>query len=310
MNKASRYRLEAASAAFVTALVRPLPRRLVLYLGRVMGRVWAALDGRHRRIAIDNLRRSFPDWDAGRLDLVARGVYRHFAATLLDLLWMQGRSAPELLSLADIEGIENARAAAARGKGVIYCTAHIGNWELHGLVHGPRIGSLSVVARPLDNSALDRRLIELRAITGNSVVYKRKALATVLRVLRAGHGIALLLDQNVQAQDGIFIDFFGRKAATTTVAAALALKTGCAIVPTWTELRPDGRYLLRYEPELPVRTGAERDAEIVRITQAIASRTEEWIRQKPEQWLWMHRRWKTEAPGAQPSAVRTEGARR
>jgi len=303
VSKAWRFRLEAAAATLVSALVRPLPRRFVLGLGRALGSVWAALDPRHRRIAVDNLRPSFTDWDAQRLDRVARGVYRHFGATVLDLLWMQGRSAQELLSLADVEGVENARAPLARGKGVIYCTAHIGNWELHGLVHGPTIGALSLVARPLDNPALDRRLVALRAITGNRIVYKKKALATVLRDLRSGRGVAFLLDQNVQAQDGIFVDFFGRKAATTTVAAALALKTGCAIVPCWTELREDGRYLLRYEPELPVHPGADRDAEIVRITQAIASRTETWVRQKPEQWLWIHRRWKTVAVSSQLSAI-------
>jgi KDO2-lipid IV(A) lauroyltransferase len=154
------------------------------------------------------------------------------------------------------------------------------------------------VARPLDNPALDARLVGLRTATGNTVVYKRKALATVLKELRAGRAVAMLLDQNVQAGDGIFVEFFGRPAATTTVAAALALKTGCALVPTWTELRDDGRYLLRYEPALAVNPDGDREAEVARITQEIARRTEQWIRRNPTQWLWMHRRWNTQ-PGAE-----------
>src|SRR5262249_27610160 len=155
-------------------------------------------------------------------------------------------------------------------------------------------GPLSVVARPLENPTLDERLCALRSATGNSVIYKRKALASVLRELRAGRCVAMLLDQNVLESDGIFVEFFGRPASATTVAAALALKAGCGLVPAWTELLPDGRYRLRYEPALEVRTHADREAEIVRLTQEIAARTEAWIRRVPEQWLWLHRRWKTQ----------------
>jgi KDO2-lipid IV(A) lauroyltransferase len=213
---------------------------------------------------------------------------------LLDLLWMERRSGEELLSLVEFEGEENYRAASARARGILYCTAHLGNWEIHAIAHAAKNETLSVVARPLDNPALDARLVALRGATGNTVIYKRRALATVLRELRAGRAVAMLLDQNVQAEDGIFVEFFGRQAATTTVAAALALKTGCALVPVWTELRRDGRYVLHYEPALEVRLDAERDAEIARLTQAIARRAEGWIRRTPEQWLWMHRRWKTQ----------------
>ena len=295
MKKETRYVVEAAAAGLVSAVVRRLPRRLALALGRRAGRVWGALDRRHRRIVVDNLRNSFPDGDESRLDAVARRVYAHFGAMMFDLLWMQGRSAAEVVGLVELQGEEHPRAAAAAGKGILYCTAHIGNWEIHGLAHAARFGPVSVVARPLDNPRLDARLVALRALTGNAVVYKRKAMATLLRELRAGRGVAMLLDQNVQERDGIFVEFFGRPAATTTVAAALALKTGCALVPAWTELREDGRYVLRYQPALEVHPEADREAEIARITQTIARRTEEWIRANPEQWLWMHRRWKTQA---------------
>lgn len=298
MSKTTRYRLEAGAAAAVGALVRRLPRPLVLALGRGLGRLWAAIDRRHRGVVIGNLKPSFPDWDAGRLERVARGVYAHFGAVLLDLLWMEQRSGERLLRLVEFEGEENYRAAAARGRGILYCTAHLGNWEIHAIAHAAKNETLSVVARPLDNPALDARLVSLRSATGNNVIYKRRALPSVLRELRAGRAVAMLLDQNVQAEDGIFVEFFGRPAATTTVAAALALKTGCALVPVWTELRRDGRYVLRYEPALEVGQPAERDAEIARLTQAIARRTEDWIRRAPEQWLWMHRRWKTQ-PGPQ-----------
>ncbi len=287
-------RLEAWAAALVGGVVRFLPRRAALGLGGLLGRVLAATDRRHVAIAVDNLRHAFPDWDRGRLEATARAVYAHFGRVLLDILWLQWRSREELLALVDVRGREHVEAAMAAGRGAILCGAHIGNWEVHGIAHGFLFGPIDVVARPLDNPALDARLCAFRAMGGNGVVYKKRALGQVIGAIRAGRGVALLLDQNVQAKDGIFVDFFGRPAATTTVAAALALKTGCALVPSHTELRRDGRYALIYEPPLGWATRGDRDADLAALTQELARRTEAWVRETPEQWLWMHRRWKTQ----------------
>jgi KDO2-lipid IV(A) lauroyltransferase len=294
-----RHHFEAAAASVVGGFVGLLPRRAALGFGRALGRLWGALDRRHLEVAVANLRAAFPDWDDAKLHRTARGVYQHFGTVLIDILWLSRRSRPELEALIEITGREHVTTAMARGKGVINTTAHLGNWELHGVGHGLCIAPLGLVARPLDNPALDARLCAFRTAFGNTVIYKRKALSQVLRLLRDGKGVALLLDQNVHEQDGIFITFFGRPAATTTVAAALALKTGSAIVPSRTELLPDGRYRLSYEPALALDPEApDRDAEIARVTQLLATRTEAWIRDTPEQWLWIHKRWKT-----QPSAI-------
>ena len=289
-----RRRIEACAAAFVGGLVRVLPRRGALGLGSLLGRALAASDRRHVAIAVDNLRHAFPDWAPERLEATARDVYAHFGRVLLDILWLQWRSPEDLLTLVDVRGREHVEAAMAAGRGVVMCGAHIGNWEIHGIAHGLLFGAIDVVARPLDNPALDARLCAFRSMGGNKVVYKRKALAQVIGAIRGGRGVALLLDQNVQAKDGIFVEFFGRPAATTTVAAALALKTGCALVPSHTELRADGRYALVYEPPLAWASGGARDADLAGITQELARRTEAWVRATPEQWLWMHRRWKTQ----------------
>jgi len=144
---------------------------------------------------------------------------------------------------------------------------------------------------------LDERLTRFRALGGNTVVSKRRALAAILRALRSGQGVAILIDQNVQEQDGIFVDFFGRPAATTTVAAALALKTGCALVPTRTVLRPDGGCRVIYERPVEGPAGADRTRAIAALTQSLTTVIEGWIREFPEQWLWIHRRWKTQPPG-------------
>jgi Kdo2-lipid IVA lauroyltransferase/acyltransferase len=289
-----RHGLEAALAVAVSTVVRRLPRRVVLATGRRLGGLWAALDQRHLAIAADNLRQAFPGWEEARVQATARGVYAHFATVVLDILWMEGRPVEELLALADVEGLEHLTGALARGLGVVSPLAHLGNWEFQGVTTAPLIGPSAVVARPLDNPALDRRLVAFRASTGNIVIYKQKALAEVLKNLREGRVVGIVVDQNVQAKDGIFVRFFGRPASATTVAAALALKTGCPIVPARCVLQGNGRYRMVYGPAIAWSSSGRRAEDAARITQQIASVIEGWVRETPEQWLWLHRRWKTQ----------------
>ena len=253
MSPALRFALEDAAARAVSAFARspvaaPRPRRGPRPRPPVGG------DGspprRHRgaepRPRVSGLGRG-PPARGGR-----SGVYEHFGRMLLDILWLAPRSREEILRHVVVEGGEHVEAAFRAGRGVLFPTAHLGNWELHGVAHGHLFGPIGVVARPLDNPALDRRLCDFRQSSGNTVIYKRNALGQVMRLLRDNGGVAIVIDQNVQEKDGIFVDFFGRKAATTTVAAALALKTGCVLLPGHTEMLPDGRYRLSYDPPVAV----------------------------------------------------------
>jgi Kdo2-lipid IVA lauroyltransferase/acyltransferase len=299
---------EDRAASLMAGLVRRLPRWLALALGRGLGRMLGDGDRRHVDIAVDNLRRALPHWEQARALRTARAVYAHFGQVLLDIFWLSGRSRQQILDRLVVEGAQNVQAAMARGRGAVLVTGHLGSWELHGIAHGLLFGPIGVVARPLDNPALDRRLCDFRTAFGNVVISKYRALAQILRLLREGRGIAVLIDQNVQAGDGVFVDFFGRKAAATTVAAALAVKTGCALVPCRTELLADGRYRLVYEPPLTWSASGDRQADIHRLTQALTWRIEAWVRDTPEQWLWIHRRWKTQPAAADlslpsPSAI-------
>ena len=294
MTREQRFRLEAGAASALTLVVRWLPRRLVLGLGRALGGVYARFDRRHVAVATENLRHAFPDWDDARRLRTALGVYRHFGAVILDLLWLQDRSREEILAIVAFAGGEHVEAALARGRGFICATGHIGNWEAHAVGHGYAFATAAVVGRPLDNPALDARLVRLRSSSGNAVVSKRRALPDILRFLRANKAVAILMDQNVQEDDGIFVTFFGRPAATTPVAAALAAKTGCAVLPGHGVLLPDGRYLVTYEEPVFFESTGDRTADVARLTQALTARIEAWIRAHPEQWLWIHRRWKTQ----------------
>lgn len=291
--------LEARAADLVQRVVRHLPRRTTLAMGRTLGRLLGDFDRRHVAIAAGNLRHAFPEWDEARVLRTARAVYAHFGAVLFDILWLKSRTPDQIRALIEVSGREHVERAMAAGNGALLITGHIGNWELHGVGHGLLFGPIQVVARPLDNPDLDRRLCEMRTMAGNTVIYKQRALARMLRALREGGGIAILIDQNVQPGDGVFVDYFGRAAATTTVAAALAVKTGCALVPCRTELLEGGRYRLTYAPLVEWSPSGDRTADIACLTQRLTRQIEAWVRETPEQWLWMHRRWKTRPPQEQ-----------
>jgi KDO2-lipid IV(A) lauroyltransferase len=293
--------------------MRHIPRAWARALGRGLGRVLADLDPRHVAIASENLRHAFPHWDESRRLRTARGIYTHLGDTLLDILWLDGRPKEDTLALIDIEGTEHIESARARGRGTVFVTGHLGNWEMSALAWGWLKEPIGVVARPLDNPALDAKLNAFRARSGNLVISKRRALPDILRLLRQGRGVGILIDQNVQEDDGIFVEFFGRPAATTTVAAALAVKTGCAIVPAYCETMPSGRYRVVCEPPFAWTPSGSRQADIAQITQGLTARIESWVRQRPEQWLWIHRRWKTQprpavAAVAQAPAIASDDA--
>ncbi len=305
MTRAKRFAWEERAVRAASALCAWLPRGLVLRLGRALGRLLGDLDRRHIEVTRDNLRRAFPEWHETRVRRTARDVYAHFGLVVFDILWLSHRTSEQVMALVDV--VDGHHLESLRPEGGILVTAHLGNWELCGVAHGYVFRPVGVVARPLDNEALDRRMTLFRERGGNRVIYKQKALAQVLRALRERRDVAFLIDQNVQEKDGIFIRFFGRPAAATTVAAALAVKTGCPVIGARAVLLPNGRYRLVYDPPMRAPSTGNRAADIAAMTQALADTIERWVRETPEQWLWMHRRWKTQ-PSAQPSSPPVEAA--
>jgi len=294
-----KHRLEYALAWLVSRLMRLFPRRVRLACGRALGGLVYALDGRHRRITLDNVRTAFGgEKTEEEVTAIARGAFRHFGAMLFELLNLEQLSAESIERLVEMEGTERFERARARGKGVILTAAHFGNWELHAIAHGRRFDPIHLVAREQDNASLNRWLEDVRGIFGNDVIYKERALGQMRRLMKAGETVAFVIDQNVHLDDAVFVDFFGRKAATTPVASWFALKTGAALVPVFCYPLPDGRYHAVYEEPVDVAPyrGLDRDEALVRITQDLARVQEEYVRERPEIWLWMHRRWRTRPP--------------
>ena len=296
MSRQLRFAVEAAALGAFKVLAVVTPRPLFLRMGRALGALVAAVDRRHRDIAKDNLRQSFPDWSEDRVDRTARGVWIHFGGVMFDLVRILARGPEVVEALVTIEGAEHATLAHRSPHGVVLITGHFGNWETHGIIHAKHFGSIGVVARPLDNPTLDRAMTALRESAGNEVIEKEHAMIRCMRRLKAALGVAFVVDQNVQEKEGIFVNFFGRPACTTPFAAKLALKTGALVLPCRAVMTPDLRYRVIYDPPIDPRDFGTGDEAVVALTQAMMNTTEAWIRANPDQWLWMHRRWHTKPP--------------
>lgn len=275
---------------------RCFPRSVLRSLGAAMGQVAFGLDRRHRRVTLDNLARAFGrDADLRHVRAIARDCWRHFGRITLDTLSLAQIEPARLRALVDQEGLEHVRAAYARGQGVLLFTGHFGHWELAAMVQGYCGLPMLLVARPLDNPRLETMLAQLRERPGNQVVHKRHAVRRILQALNRGGGVAIVIDQDAR-REGIFVPFFGRPASTTPTLALLALRSGAAIIPSYTLPRPDGTYRIVYEPPLTFHSSGDRDADIRELTARCTAIIEGWVRQHPEMWLWMHRRWKTQPP--------------
>ncbi|MEO8361115.1 MAG: lysophospholipid acyltransferase family protein [Vicinamibacteria bacterium] len=298
MNRPWRFRLESFALASFKVLARLIPRTPFIRLGRALGGLVATIDRKHLDIAKGNLRQSFPSWTEADVDRTARGVWIHFGGVMFDLVRILAKGPGVVDPLATIEGGEHAQRAHASPHGVVLITGHFGNWETHGIVHAKHFGSIGVVARPLDNPTLDRAMTALRESAGNEVIDKEHAMIRSMRRLKAAQGVAFVVDQNVQEKEGIFVNFFGRPACTTPFAAKLAIKTGAMVLPCRAVMTPDFKYRVVYDEPIDPSTFGKGDAAVVALTQAMMNTTESWIRENPDQWLWMHRRWHTKPPAA------------
>jgi KDO2-lipid IV(A) lauroyltransferase len=209
----------------------------------------------------------------------------------MELLKFSTLSPEAMLARVDVDGEERARQAYAQKKGVLFITGHFGFWEIHAIVHALRTEPIGVLARALDNPPLNDLLEKIRQQTGNTVIYRKGTIRRVLRMLQDGHGVAVLIDQHIQARDAISVDFFQRPASTTSAVAALALRTGARVIPVFALPLPDGRYRIIYEHPVEPPPADSEDA-IREFTQRCTDVLEMYVRRHPELWLWMHRRWR------------------
>jgi Kdo2-lipid IVA lauroyltransferase/acyltransferase len=219
----------------------------------------------------------------------------------VELAALLARPLDETLRLIQIDGLEHVHAAMARYGRALLLTAHLGNWELLPVACRLTGYRLSVVLRPLDAAWLDRLATRMRERSEVDLIDKRAALRPVLRALAGGAMVGILLDQNAARREGVFVPFFGRAASTSRSLAVLALRTGSPIVPAFIHREDTGRHRVVVDPPLEISPGVDVDDAIVAVTAACSEAIETAVRRTPDQWLWMHDRWRT-----RPAAERRE----
>ena len=293
-----RYRLEYALAWLLIRGISILPRPVARAAGIGLGQLVYLLHGKLRRVGMRNLQLAFPEKSAHERRRILRGEFTSLGRQLAEVCLFPSYTRENVTKIVVYDGFENFERAEARGKGVIYLTAHLGGWELSAFSHSIQGHPLHVVMRGMDNPFLDRFITHLRTMHGNRAVDKDNFVRGLLSAMKAGETVGILMDTNMTPPQGVFVDFFGIPACTASGLARIALRTDAAVVPGFTiwdrELR---KYRLRFDPALDlIRTGDE-EADIVANTALFTKVIEEYVRRYPDQWLWVHRRWKTRPTG-------------
>lgn len=275
--------------------MRVLPRWAAYAFARVCTKALDYAVPKLRRVADTNLRFALPELGGGERNRLIDGVFRSIARLLADFAKFPEINSSNVHHLIGYEGLEHYERAKQKGRGVLVATAHLGNWELSAFTHALMTEPMCVMVRPLDNPLIDGLVEQRRQLSGNKLILKKEAALSVVRALKTNHAVGILIDQNTTPEEGVFIDFFGQKACAGAAFAKLAARSGAAVVPGfafWEEA--ERKYVLRFYPEVEVTGDAAAD------TQRVHHEIERLIRQYPEQWLWIHRRWKTRPPGEPP----------
>jgi KDO2-lipid IV(A) lauroyltransferase len=284
--------LEYWAALLVVGSLSVAPLPLANRLARIYAGLLDRAVPRLRRIALLNLRMVYPTKSNAERIGIADGVFRSIGRLLVAFAKFPSIDKDSVHKWIRYEGFENFEIALSRGKGALFATAHLGNWELSAFSHALMSRPMDIVVRPLDNPKIDALVARRRALSGNRVITKRDFARPIMRTLRANEAVGILIDQNATLDSGVFVDFFGIPACVATGFAKLASHTGAAVIPgfaLWSE--QEARYILRFYPIVEM-TGDE-----VSDTRAIQQRLQDAIDEYPDQWLWIHRRWKTRPPG-------------
>jgi KDO2-lipid IV(A) lauroyltransferase len=258
---------------------------------------------RLRETGMRNLKLALPERTDEAREAILRGVYRSLGWQLAEFCRMGRYTRENTRETIRYEGLEHFETAKALGKGVLILTGHLGAWELSSFYHSLMGHPMGMVIRRLDNRRLDAYVNEIRCMHGNRVLHKDDFARGLITAMRAGDAVGILMDTNMTPPQGIFVEYFGREACTASGLARVALKTGAAVVPgfmVWEAA--EKRYVLHFGEAIAKPLSGDTEADVLELTQRCTSEIERWVRRYPEQWLWIHRRWKT-----RPDGTRDEG---
>ncbi len=285
--------VEYAVAAGALKTMQYAPRPIAEAASRLSAALLDRAVPRLRQVAMRNLALAMPDKSDAERRRIADGVFRSISRLMLSLARFPQIGRGNIDQWIRYEGFEHFEHAIERGRGVLFATAHLGNWELSAFAHALLTAPMRVVVRPLDNPLIDRLIAARRTLSGNRLIEKKDFARSILTALAANEAVGILIDQNASLDQGTFVDFFGVPACAGTGFARLAARSGAAVIPgfaLWSE--DERRYVLRFYPPIEMTGCAEED------TRKLQAQLESVIREHPDQWLWIHRRWKTRPPGA------------
>jgi KDO2-lipid IV(A) lauroyltransferase len=277
-----------------------LPRSVAIALGRSMGYLGYLLPGNLRSTGERNLELAFPELPVDERKQMLRGCFDSLGRMLGEFSQLPRATPERLRELIDYDqvGLAHLRNAEKSRRGVIFLTGHIGSWEMLSFGWSALEYPISFLVRPIDNARVETMIQSIRTRFGNRAIDKKSAARQALRVLREGGTLGILSDLNSQPHEGVFVPFFGRLACTTAGVATLALKTDAVVIPTcavWNKERK--RYFFHGDPPVElIRTG-DHEKDVALNTARFAEAIERLVRMYPEQWLWIHKRWKTRPPG-------------
>jgi KDO2-lipid IV(A) lauroyltransferase len=278
-------------------LPRPLARAIAISVAHAIYR----FHGRLRAVGMRNLELAFPEMPAPERKRILKGEFTSLGRQLAEVCLFPRYTRENIDQVVVYDGFEHFQSAFARGRGVLFVTAHLGGWELSAFAHSLHGHPLHIVMRPLDNPYVDRLVHHYRTMHGNTTVAKDDSVRGLLGAMKTGGTVGILMDTNMTPPQGVFVPFFGIPACTASGLARIALRTDAAVVPgftVWDEQLK--KYRLRFDAAVElIRTGDD-NADIVSNTARFTATIEDYVRRYPDQWLWVHRRWKTRPPGEPP----------
>ncbi len=293
----------------INAVARRLSFRGAGRLGSILGAGGFSLLRYRRSVSLENLRRAFPGESPGTLQAIAVGAYRGYGRALLEMLWSGGATQDQLRATMTLENPEVPLEALARGKGLILLSGHFGAWEFIVTSMSLRLGHpVTAIAQPQRNTFIDAIISANRNRFGSGTVSMHHSVREVLRLLREGRIVGMLGDQS-GPKESVFIDFFGRPAATHRGAAAFSLKSGAPLVMFFFVRQPDGTYRAVYEEVDRTGLNGSPEETIIELTRRHTAVLERYIRRYPDHWLWVHKRWKHTPPSGPRRETAPEPAR-
>jgi len=289
---------EYTLALLVIRMFRAMPRSVAGWTARSLAWLAFHLAARQRRAGMRNLQMAFPSITDEERKRVLKGTFDNLARLLVEFTHFPELNETNISRFVIHDGLENYLEALRRGRGVIFMTAHFGAWELSSFAHAVYGYPLKFLVRPIDNPRVEELISSYRTASGNQPIQRRSATRDVLKALRRNEAVGILFDQNTTRSEGVFAEFFGIPAATTPSIALFALRTGAAVVPgflIWdAELQ---KHRLRLDPPVELISTGDLERDVLENTRRFNGILESYIRRYPDQWLWIHRRWKTRPEG-------------